>query len=87
MTGTTEQTTLRKPFVTEAGVRFEQAPVAYKTWGRLNRTRDNVVVICHALTGNVHADEWFPGLFEEDGPIDPDEHFVICINVPGSCYG
>lgn len=87
MTGTTEQTTLRKPFVTEAGVRFDDAPVAYKTWGELNRTRDNVVVICHALTGNVHADEWFPGLFESDGPIDPQEHFVICINVPGSCYG
>ncbi len=81
------QTRLKRPFVTESGYRFEEAEVAYKTWGRLNEERDNVIVICHALTGNAEADQWFPGLFSEDGLIDTDEHFVICINVPGSCYG
>lgn len=81
------QTKLDRSFVTESGHRFENAEVTYKTWGRLNKSRDNVILICHALTGNVHADDWFPGLFSDNGPIDEEEHFVICINVPGSCYG
>ncbi|MEX2585199.1 MAG: homoserine O-acetyltransferase [Balneolaceae bacterium] len=81
------QTKLRQPFVTESGFRFEEADVAFNTWGKLNRNRDNVVLICHALTGNSQADEWFPGLFAQGGLINTDEQFVICINVPGSCYG
>ncbi|MEX2585187.1 MAG: homoserine O-acetyltransferase [Balneolaceae bacterium] len=81
------QTTLSQSFVTESGHRFEQADVSFKTWGKLNRSKTNVIVICHALTGNIHADEWFPGFFNEHGLVQTDEHFVICINVPGSCYG
>lgn len=74
-------------FETESGVVLEQAPAAYATWGRLNSERDNAVVICHALTGNQHADEWFSGFFGEKGFLDPDRQFIICINLPGSCYG
>jgi len=81
------QTKLSQSFVTESGYRFDGADVAFKSWGKLNRSRNNVIVICHALTGNIHADQWFPGLFEKDGLVQPEEHFVICINVPGSCYG
>lgn len=81
------RTTLHQPFITEAGVRFEQPEVAYKTWGTLNKERDNVILICHALTGHAAADEWFPGIFGEDSIADPSSHFIICINVPGSCYG
>lgn len=79
--------TIDHPFVTESGFSFEKPEVAYKTWGSLNEARDNVILICHALTGHAAANEWFPGLFEEEGIIDPDRHFVICCNVPGSCYG
>lgn len=81
------QTKLSQSFVTESGFQFKQADVAFKTWGKLNDNRDNVVLICHALTGNTEADEWFPGLFADNGLINRDDHFVICINVPGSCYG
>lgn len=81
------KTTLEHPFITESGFRFEKPPVAYKTWGRLNPSRDNVILICHALTGHAAADEWFPGLFEDGTVCNPDKHFIICINVPGSCYG
>lgn len=81
------QTQLGKPFITESGFQFEEVDVAFKTWGKLNQNRDNVILICHALTGNPDADQWFPGLFKDDGLIRIDDHFVICINVPGSCYG
>lgn len=74
-------------FVTESGFRFTQLDVAWKSWGRLNATRDNVVVICHALTGHANAEEWFSGLFTENSILNPEEQFIICMNVPGSCYG
>ena len=74
-------------FVTESGFRFTQLDVAWKSWGRLNEARDNVVVICHALTGHANAEEWFSGLFTENSILNPDEQFIICMNVPGSCYG
>lgn len=81
------KTHLEKDFVTESGYRFVKPEVAYKTWGTLNENRDNVILICHALTGHAAADEWFPGLLGGHKLCNPDEHFIICINVPGSCYG
>lgn len=83
----TKQHKLQKPFVTESGFEFPEPVVAYKTWGRLNESRDNVILICHALTGHAAADEWFPGLFQPGGILDSDRYFVICTNVLGSCYG
>jgi len=81
------KTKLSKPFITESGHRFDQPEVAFKTWGKLNETRDNAVVICHALTGHAVADEWFPGLIGEGAICNPEKYYIICINVPGSCYG
>ena len=81
------ETHLEKDFVTESGHRFINPPVAYKTWGTLNEERDNVILICHALTGHAAADEWFPGLVGPNKLYNPKENFIICINVPGSCYG
>lgn len=78
---------LKKDFITESGHRFEHPEAAYKTWGTLNENRDNVILICHALTGHAAADEWFPGLIGENKLYDPEKNFIICINVPGSCYG
>lgn len=74
-------------FQTENGDCLTQPVIAYKTWGNLNASRDNVILICHALTGHADAEDWFPGPFQEGGFINPEKHFVICANVPGSCYG
>lgn len=76
-----------KPFVTESGFRLEQPVVAYRSWGRLNERHDNVVLICHALTGDTAADEWFHGFFGANRLFDPEKQFILCANVPGSCYG
>lgn len=80
-------TTLNKGWTTESGHTFSQVDIAWKSWGTLNENRDNVILICHALTGHAAADEWFSGLFDEGGILDPEKQFILCINVPGSCYG
>ncbi len=79
--------TFPQPFITESGVSIPEPTVAYQTWGELNRTRDNVILICHALTGNTAADEWFSGLFGRGKMLDPEKYFIICPNVLGGCYG
>ncbi len=69
--------------------------VAYETYGTLDATRSNAVLVCHALTGSAHAagvDElgrkgWWDGLIGPGRGIDTDRYFVICSNVLGGCYG
>jgi homoserine O-acetyltransferase/O-succinyltransferase len=78
---------LNDPFITESGFVFEHPEAAYKTWGKLNKEKNNVILICHALTGHAAADEWFPGIFGKGNVCDPEKNFIICINVPGSPYG
>ncbi len=76
-----------QPLVTENGTSIQQPVVSYRTWGELNRQRDNAVLVLHALTGNSRADEWFEGLFGPGKTLDPRQQFIICPNVLGSCYG
>jgi homoserine O-acetyltransferase/O-succinyltransferase len=63
----------------------------------LNESRDNAVLIVHALTGDSHAagapDErykrggWWEPLVGPERPIDTEKYFVICSNVLGGCSG
>jgi len=59
----------------------------YQTMGTLNKARNNVVWVCHALTGNADFADWWPGLFGPGALYDPKDYFIICANMPGSCYG
>ncbi len=71
----------------EAGGTLHGFQLKYTTLGRLNASRDNVIWVCHALTGNSDAASWWGGLFDESGPFDPRDFFVICANSLGGCYG
>lgn len=79
--------TFKEPFITESDCYLPEPTVAYQSWGNLNKNRDNAVLVCHALTGNTAADEWFSGLFGPGKILDPEKQFIICPNVLGSCYG
>lgn len=79
--------TFDQSFATENGAEIPEPTVAYQTWGKLNKSRNNVVLVCHALTGNTAADEWFGGLFGRGKTLDPSQQFIICPNALGSCYG
>ena len=78
---------LPDPFPLESGETLAGGRVAYRTWGQLNATRDNVVWVCHALTANADVLDWWPGLFGEGYFFDPADWFIVCANILGSCYG
>lgn len=75
------------PFTLESGVTLPGFHLAYTTNGILNDKKDNVVWIFHALTANSDASEWWPGLVGDGKFFDPSKYFIICVNIPGSCYG
>ncbi|KAI2612922.1 homoserine O-acetyltransferase [Hypoxylon fragiforme] len=71
----------------DSGEILDSCPIAYKTWGRLNETRDNVLVICHALTGSSDISDWWSPLLGRGKAFDPAHFFIFCANVLGSPYG
>lgn len=83
----TQVFTYNQPFTLENGVTLPQYHLAYTTLGTLNTRKDNVVWIFHALTANSNPAEWWPGLVGAKRLFDPASWFVVCVNMPGSCYG
>lgn len=71
--------------------------MAYETWGTINATRDNVVLVEHALTGDSHvvgpageghsSPGWWEGLIGPGRPLDTGTWFVVAANVLGGCQG
>jgi homoserine O-acetyltransferase/O-succinyltransferase len=74
-------------FILENGFTFPEIDIAYTTYGTLNAQKDNVVWICHALTANSNAADWWDGVVGSSHVIDPEKHFIVCANILGSCYG
>ena len=75
---------------------LDQVEIAYETWGELSPKRDNVVVVCHALTGDQFAASpnpvtgrpaWWDLVVGPGLPVDTNRFFVICSNVLGGCMG
>lgn len=77
----------KEAFQLESGKTLPGFHLAYTTIGELNADKDNVVWVFHALTANSNAVEWWPGLIGDGQLFNPAEHFIICVNMPGSCYG
>ena len=72
--------------------------IAYETCGTLAPAKDNVVFVCHALTGDAHvagyhnpADEksagWWANMIKPGGGVDTDKFYVVCANILGGCKG
>ena len=79
--------TYLQPFTLESGAVLPGYHLEYTTHGALNASGDNVIWIFHALTANSDPAEWWPGLVGNGRIFDPSVHFIICVNMPGSCYG
>jgi homoserine O-acetyltransferase len=84
-------------FACSSGQTLPGFTLRYETYGTLNATRDNAVLICHALSGDHHAAGWHtpgdkkPGWWNNlIGPgkaVDTRRFFVVCANVLGGCQG
>jgi homoserine O-acetyltransferase len=88
---------LKEGFVFRHGQRIAPFAISYETFGTLNADRSNAVLVCHALSASAHAagkysesDEkpgWWDGMIGFGKAIDLEKYFVICVNLPGSCFG
>jgi len=69
--------------VLQNGSVLTEATVAYATYGKLNKARDNVIVYPTFFCGN-HADnEWLIG---EDRALDPRRYFIVVPNLVGNGF-
>jgi homoserine O-acetyltransferase/O-succinyltransferase len=74
-------------FKLEAGGILHGFQLKYTTLGQLNAAKDNVIWVCHALTGNSDVTTWWDGFFSDGSPFDPRDYFIICANTLAGCYG
>lgn len=75
------------PFTLESGTTLSEFTLAFHTFGALNENRTNVIWVFHAFTGHSNPMEWWNGMIGNQKAIDPEKYFIICVNMPGSCYG
>jgi len=86
-----------QPMTLDCGKELGPIDVAYETYGQLSPAQDNVVLICHALSGNAHVagyhspedrkPGWWDAMIGPGKPIDTNRYFVICSNFLGGCAG
>lgn len=84
------------PLRLDSGKAISSFDVAYKCWGKLNSDKSNVILVCHALTGDHYVrginpitgkPGWWENMIGKGKPVDTDHYHVISINVLGSCAG
>jgi len=66
-----------------SGEELNSAFLTYKTYGKLNHKKNNVVVLPTFYTGSHQRNE---GFFGEGRAIDPDKHFIVSINMFGNGF-
>jgi len=74
-------------FALESGVVLPRVQVRYNTYGTLNEAKDNILIVCHALTGNSAIDKWWGGILGPGKAFDTDKYLVVGANSLCSCYG
>jgi homoserine O-acetyltransferase len=78
---------LDEPLLLDCGRALAGVTLHYAVYGRLNATKANAVLVCHALTGSALVGSWWPEIFAPGAVLSLEHDFVICINLLGSCYG
>ena len=75
-----------EPLRLDAGVALAPFQIAYQTYGALNSTRTNAILVCHALTGDQHVANvhpvtgksgWWETMIGPGKPIDTERYFVV----------
>ena len=80
----------------DCGVMLTPVEVAYETYGALNASRSNAILVLHAFSGDAHAagvhkatgrPGWWDGMIGPGKAFDTERYFVICSNILGGCAG
>lgn len=81
----------------ECGITLPNYDLIYETYGELNSSKSNAILVCHALSGDQHvagynsADDKKPGWWEAyigpGKPFDTNKFYIICCNNLGGCKG
>lgn len=82
-------------FAMHRGGHLVSPSFAYETWGELNASADNAILIFSGLSPSAHATSsvedpssgWWEEMIGSGLPVDTDRFFVICVNSLGSCFG
>ena len=91
-----EKIVLKESLKLDSGSNLANCEIAFKTYGKLNKKKNNAIFICHALTGDQFCTEknpitnkrgWWSILVGPGKVIDTNIFFVICSNVLGGCMG
>jgi homoserine O-acetyltransferase/O-succinyltransferase len=84
------------PLPLDCGETLAPFSIAYQTYGTLNADKSNLVLVCHALTGDQHVANihpvtgkpgWWDTMVGPGKPIETNRFFVLCPNVIGGCMG
>ena len=88
---------VKVPLQLECGQIFNQHLLMYESYGTLNDSKTNAVLICHALSGDHHAAGYYsmeeskPGWWDvcigPGKPFDTHRLFVVSLNNIGGCSG
>lgn len=78
----------------DSGNRLDEFDLMVETYGELNESKTNSVLVCHAFSGNhVAAGKnndvtgWWDQIIGPDKAIDTNKYFVVCCNNLGGCSG
>ena len=85
------------PIKLSCGMTLDNFDLIYETYGKLNKNKDNAVLVCHALSGNQHVagrhkktdkhPGWWDSLVGPGKPLNTNKFFVIGINNLGGNEG
>ncbi len=83
-------------FRLESGKTLSHVKIEYEMYGKMNVDKSNVILICHALTGDSHAagfhagdkkPGWWNIVIGPNKAFDTEKYCIICSNIIGSCKG
>ncbi len=88
------------PLTFASGATLSRFDLMVETYGELNASRTNAVLVCHALSGHHHvagfykgapdpakSEGWWDNLIGPGRPLDTRKFFIIGVNNLGGCHG
>lgn len=81
----------------DCGRKLGPVNIRYETYGKLDETKSNAILILHALSGDAHVAGyhdnekkkigWWDNMVGSGKAFDTDTYFIVCSNVIGGCSG